>query len=945
MKFIMFKKYLFGFLSLGLVFALVLSPVLMSQAAVGDIFLYAGGGSQDNSPALNALINTPRGLAYDSLGNLYIAEISGHRIRKIDNISGNISTVAGTGRAGVDGDGGLAVNARLNLPGDVAFDAADNMYIVDSSNRRIRKVDAVTGIITSIAGTGNLTPFSPDGTLAIAANVFNPQGLAVDAAGNVFIAIQAEQRVRRVDVITGLISTVAGNGGFSTSGDGGLATAASMKSPDDVVFDSLGNMFISELNGHVIRRVDGVTGIITTYAGTGVSGFSGDSGLATSAQLNVPGQLAFDSNDNLYISDLFNRRVRRVDAISGNISTVTGTGVIGFSGDGGLATAAEIALPFGLVFDTSDHLFFSDGLNLRVRRIDAISGIITSFAGSDSGNGSLATEALVTGNSTINFEDDGSLLLAESASIRRIDGNTKIITNAYGTGNAGYTGDGGLATAADISISATDRRDNGDIYITDRINHVLRKIEASTGIITTVAGTGVAGFSGDGGAAIIAQISFPTCLDVASNGDIYICDGFNRIRKIDAISGFISTVVGNGGFGYNGDGILATVASLFVPNSVQVDDLGNIYVADGLNDRIRYVDASSGLISTIVGTGVRGFSGDGGLATSAQISIPRYLLIQDDGSFYLSSGGNHRVRFIDDLGNISTLVGVGPDPLSPESGSSGGDGGLANAAELNFPVGLALDSIGDLYIYENGIIRRVQLVPELGRSQRRVVVVEEIEVEDSVDDVDQVFSEIEIEGQVDEARGGEAFEGDRHGSSEISSLVSLLDLIKKIKKLFQWRFPDDYQLLNDFGQKKANIDRILLKRKTHRLIGTEVMKQLGFETFEFEYIYQEEELIEIVVDLMKTAMLRYGWTCYDREILEEILDEDLRAVGIEWRDGYVRFMSSWMDEVMEMIGLEEYVFWEKTDRIDILEAIELFLFRHCEVNELSNRELHNALGT
>ena len=290
------------------------------DAATGLITTVAGAGtlgfSGDGGPATSASLNMPRGVGVDTSGNLFIADTDNHRIRRVDGATGVITTVAGNGTRGFSGDGGPATSSALNAPEGVVVDAFSNLFIADRGNGRIRRVDGVTGVITTVAGDGTID--FGDGGPATSTGL-HPFGVAVDAAGNLFIADRSHHRVRRVDGATGVITTVAGDGTAGFSGDGGPATSTSLSSPRRVVVDTLGNLFIADTNSHRIRRVDGATGVITTAAGDGTGGFSGDEGPATSTSLNAPFGLAIDAPGNLFVADTENNRIRRVDGATGSL--------------------------------------------------------------------------------------------------------------------------------------------------------------------------------------------------------------------------------------------------------------------------------------------------------------------------------------------------------------------------------------------------------------------------------------------------------------------------------------------------------------------------------------------------------------------------------------------------------------------------------------------------
>ena len=360
------RRTIWGALPIALSVGLLTTAVAL--AAVGNISTVAGTGtvgfSGDAGPATSAQLNFPRGVAADSSGNLFIVDQTNNRIRKVD-ASGNISTVAGGG--GALGDGGPATSAQLASPKHLAVDSSGNLFIADTSNHRIRKVDT-SGTISTVAGNG--TPgFSGEGGPATSAQLHFPHGVAVDSSGNLFISDVNNNRIRKVDT-SGNISTVAGTGTSGFSGDGGPSTAAQLDLPIGLAVDSSGNLFITDFGDNRIRMID-TSGIISTVAGNGTSGFSGDGGPATSASLNRPQDIVVDSSGNFFIADGNNNRVRKVDT-SGNISTVAGNGTGGFSGDGGSATSAQLGAPQGAAVNSSGDLFIGDTGNQRIRKVEAV---------------------------------------------------------------------------------------------------------------------------------------------------------------------------------------------------------------------------------------------------------------------------------------------------------------------------------------------------------------------------------------------------------------------------------------------------------------------------------------------------------------------------------------------------------------------------------------------
>ena len=335
---------------------------------------------------------------------------------------------------------------------------------------------------------------------------------------------------------------------------------------------------------------------IHTVAGTGTGGFSGDGGLAIAAQLLNPHDIAADAAGNLYIADSFNNRIRKVDA-AGGISTIAGTGESGHGGDGGSALQAQFAQPVGAALDAAGNLYIADWGNNRVRMVDAAGNIST----------------------------------------------------IAGTGESGYGGDGGPALQAQLNHPYGAAPDTaGNLYIADWGNNRIRMVDAA-GNISTVAGTGESGYSGDGGPAAQAQLAQPYGLTADAAGNLYIADSFNnRIRKVDA-AGIISTAAGSGESGYGGDGGPALQAQLAGPVGVALDAAGNLYIADGNNQRIRKVDAA-GVISTIAGNGESGYGGDGGASLRAQLAQPRGLAADASGNLYVADSGNHRIRLLTPAG-------------------------------------------------------------------------------------------------------------------------------------------------------------------------------------------------------------------------------------------------------------------------------------------------------
>ncbi|MDE0473746.1 MAG: Ig-like domain-containing protein, partial [Gammaproteobacteria bacterium] len=532
-----------------------------------------------------------------------------------------ISTIAG----GV-GDGGLATAARFEEPSGLAADGSGNFYFCDLRGDRIRKVDS-SGVITTVTRASI------------------PRGVLVDGSGNLYIADSGNRVVRKVDS-SGVGTTVAGTGSqIGAVGDDGPATEATLVFPVDLALDGSGNLYIADNGNHRVRKVDS-SGTITTVAGTGAGtgGFSGDGGQAAAAELNFPTGVAVDGSGNVYIADTRCHRVRKVDT-SGVITKVAGVGTRGIGGDGGPATSAQVEWPVEIELDGSGNLYISQSKNERIRKVDS-SGIITTVARGDlnsAGDGGPATAALLDEPSEVAVDGRGNLYIADAENfrIRKVD-SAGIITTVAGVGTQGFSGDGGPATAAQFNRPigvALDRA--GNLYIADASLRV-RKVDSS-GVITTFAGSGTRGFGGDGGPATAAQIDSPRDVALDTAGNLYIADANNhRIRKVDS-SGVITTVAGTGTAGFGVDGGPATGTLINEPQDVAVDRAGNLYIAERVVHRIRKV-GTNGLIATIAGTGRRGFSGDGGPATSARLYEPRGIAVDRAGNLYIADTLNRRIR-------------------------------------------------------------------------------------------------------------------------------------------------------------------------------------------------------------------------------------------------------------------------------------------------------------
>jgi sugar lactone lactonase YvrE len=387
------------------------------------------------TPALTVPLVLPSAIVYDATGNLYIAETANHVIRKVDT-AGDITTIAGTGVQGFSGDSAPATAATLDSPQGLVLDTAHNLYIADTHNHRIRKLNLVTGILTTIAGTG-VQGFSGDDAPATAARLDLPTALAIDSTGNLYLADTGNYRIRKIIAATGNISTIAGTGTQGFSGDNAIATSASIDSPTGLALDAANNLYLADTHNHRIRRIAAATGIISTIAGTGTPGFSGDTTAATSSNLALPHGLTLDAAGNLYLADTANHRIRRIDAVTGIITTVAGSGTQSFSGDGGPAIAASLDTPRYTAISPSALLTLSDTANDRVRRLTSAPAPPTPIQ-TIAGLGLVAPGALTLSAPAVIPYGTGQIT-ATIASTSPVTGtvtffDTSSITNTLGTG-------------------------------------------------------------------------------------------------------------------------------------------------------------------------------------------------------------------------------------------------------------------------------------------------------------------------------------------------------------------------------------------------------------------------------------------------------------------------------------------------------------------------------
>jgi sugar lactone lactonase YvrE len=637
----------------------------------------------------------PNGVAVDNDGNVYVTDTSNYTIRKVTP-AGVVTTLAGL--AGFSGSvDGTANDARFNNLSGVAVDSIGNIYVAD--NHTIRKITP-TGVVTTLAGLAG-SPGSAD-DMGSAARFNNPSGVAVDSAGNVYVADSVNNTIRKVTAV-GMVTTLAGNptitnefglpaGGYTNA----AGSDARFKGPRGVAVDRAGNVYVADTYNHTIRKVT-PAGVVTTLSG--LAGNAGGADGTSAAQFNYPSGLAADTTGNVYVADRDNHTIRKVTP-AGMVTTLAG--LADFFNPGstdGTGNAARFYYPTGVAVDTAGNVYVADSANntirivTQTRAVTTLAGLAGSF-GSVDGTGSAARFFEPTG---VTADSAGNVYVVDTSNytIRKVT-PTGVVTTLAGLAHSGFGSADGTGSSARFFDPYGVAMDNsGNLYVADTGNGTIRKVTLE-GVVTTLAGRAGYGGSADGTGSE-ARFAQPSGVAVDSAGNVYVTDrGHYMIRKVTP-EGVVTTLAGLMGRYGSADGA-GSAARFFVPYGVAVDSAGNVYVGDTGNSTIRKV-TPAGVVTTLAGL-AGAFGSADGTGSAARFSSPQGVAVDSAGNVYVADHGNHTIRKVTPAGVVTTLAGL--------AGSLGSADGTGRSAQFYGPWGVAVDSAGSVYVadYRNNTIRK-----------------------------------------------------------------------------------------------------------------------------------------------------------------------------------------------------------------------------------------------
>ena len=642
-----------------------------------------GPGSADGT-GRTARFDLPTGVAADTDGNVYVADFVNHTVRKI-TAAGAVTTLAGLANnpGSADGTGSAA---RFNGPRGVAVDSAGNVYVAEYDNHTIRKITSA-GVVSTLAGLAGHTG-SADG-VGSAARFNSPSGVALDTNGNVYVSDRFNHTVRKITPAAA-VSTLAGLAG-STGSDDGRGSDARFYFPSSVAVDTNGYVYVADRSNDTVRKIT-PGGVVNTLAG--LAGILGsDDGAGSAARFNLPSGVAVDTGGNVYVADSRNNTIRKITA-DGVVTTLAGLGGSPGSNDG-TGNAARFNGPRAVAVDTAGTVYVADYYNNSIRKVTS-AGVVSTLAGLSSlgsadGMGSAARFNFPSG---VAVDTNGNVFAADANNytIRKVTSAGLVSTLAGLAGNSGS--DDGTGSAARFYLpTGVATGTAGNLFVADSINHTIRKI-TSTGVVTTLAG--LAGSPGsDDGSGSSARFSNPTGVTADSAGNVYVADTNNHtIRKISSAG--LTTLAGSPGSSGSVDG-MGNAARFYFPSGVAVNTAGEVYVADAFNHTIRKI-TSVGVVTTLAG--VAGTSGSvDGMGSAARFNFPRGVAVDSSGNVYVADEGNDSIRKIISTGVVTTLAGLADNPGSAD--------GLGSAVRFNVPESVAVDSAGKVYVADatNNTIR------------------------------------------------------------------------------------------------------------------------------------------------------------------------------------------------------------------------------------------------
>lgn len=656
---------------------------LVPSSLTGQIVTTIAGTENNFADGIgaNARFYQPQDVCTDGAGNLYVTDTDNYRIRKIVIATGEVTTLAG-GTSGFANGTGTA--AQFNGLKGITSDGRGNLYIV--AGNTIRKIVIATGVVTTLVW-GNYTTLA-DGKTVV--NFKYPYGIANDGRGNLYVSDTDSCRIQKVVIATGEVTTLAGSTRGTTDG---IGTKAQFSYPIGLTTDDKGNLYVADAGNHTIRKVVIATGEVTTLAG-GIEGSL--DGIGTSARFSRPCGILYDGVGNLYISGSNEQRIRKLVLATGEVTTIAGSDW-GYAD--GIGMAAQFASLAGITSDEKGNLYVVDSFNNRIRKIVITTSTVTTLAGADNGYADgIGTNARLNKPLDICNDGVGNLYVADrdNGRIRKIVIATGVITTV--AGNGGSRSIDGIGAAAEFSQPVAITYDGAkNLYVTDFYTNRIRKVEITTGTVTTLAGSRRGYADGTG---VAANFYEPGGLVSDGKGSLFIADwGNNCIRKIVTATGEVTTFVGSTEGTADG---LGTAAQFYKPGGIICDGIGNLYVTDTYNHRIRKIVIATREVTTLAGS-TQGTAD--GIGAAAQFAFPFGITNDGKGSLYIADFRNDRIRkIVIATGEVTTVAGR-------ERGYADGAGVEAQFFE---PIGIMSDGANNLYVADraNNRIRKIELVPQ-----------------------------------------------------------------------------------------------------------------------------------------------------------------------------------------------------------------------------------------